>query len=56
MLVGNLIFFNNMLSDLYTACNVGDLGKVKDILRVPPPAGWELANILTSSGETALLL
>ena len=31
--------------DLYSACETGDIGKVKDILRVPPPAGWELATI-----------
>lgn len=46
-----------VVADFYSACEEGDLSKVKDILRVPPPAGWELANIeVSGKGQTPLTI
>lgn len=45
------------ISELCDACESGDLEQVKDILQVPPPAGWDLANVPVRTEEkTALLM
>ncbi|XP_052762538.1 leucine-rich repeat serine/threonine-protein kinase 1-like [Mya arenaria] len=46
----------NVIADLITACVTEDIEEVRDILRVPPPAGWDLANMSPDGDDRTALI
>ena len=44
------------LADLIAACAAQNLASVREILTVPPPAGWDLANMAPNGDQRTALI